>query len=65
MSSILLYAQLRLLIASRFMYSNVYGLAGVTKLIQLMKTEILSDAAQIGITDISKIDPKRVSVLDI
>jgi L-lactate dehydrogenase (cytochrome) len=47
------------------MYSNVYGLAGVTKLIQLMKTEILSDAAQIGITDISKIDPKRVSVLDI
>ncbi|KAI9148804.1 Cytochrome b2 [Paramyrothecium foliicola] len=44
-----------------FMYSNVYGRDGVTKLIQLMKSEILSDAAQLGINDISKVDPKRVN----
>jgi L-lactate dehydrogenase (cytochrome) len=44
-----------------FMYSNVYGAAGVKKLIQLMKQEILADAAQIGVNDIGKVDIKRIN----
>ncbi|KAK6088960.1 cytochrome b2 [Seiridium cupressi] len=35
-----------------FMYSNCYGLDGVTKLIQILKTEIAADAAQAGVTDL-------------
>jgi L-lactate dehydrogenase (cytochrome) len=38
-----------------FMYANCYGLAGVEKAIQIMKTEITADAAQAGIHDIQKI----------
>ncbi|KAF2727675.1 FMN-dependent alpha-hydroxy acid dehydrogenase [Polyplosphaeria fusca] len=38
-----------------FMYANCYGLAGVEKAIQIMKTEISHDAAQAGIHDIQKI----------
>ncbi|KAM5344857.1 hypothetical protein ACJ41O_010719 [Fusarium nematophilum] len=41
-----------------FMYSNIYGVEGPTKLIQLLKTEILADAAQIGITDLQNIPSK-------
>ncbi|KAI1638220.1 S-2-hydroxy-acid oxidase [Biscogniauxia mediterranea] len=41
-----------------FMYANCYGQAGVEKAIQIMKTEIAEDAAQIGITDIQNISPK-------
>ncbi|VUC20895.1 unnamed protein product [Clonostachys rosea] len=41
-----------------FMYSNVYGVDGVRKLIQIMKSEILNDAAQIGITDFHNISTK-------
>lgn len=44
------------------MYSNVYGLDGVTKLIQTMKAEILNDAAQVGISDFHKIRPNVVSI---
>jgi L-lactate dehydrogenase (cytochrome) len=43
------------------MYSNVYGVDGVKKLIQIMKSEILNDAAQIGITDFHNISTKVVS----
>lgn len=46
-----------------FMYSNVYGVDGVTKLIQMMKAELLQDAAQIGITDFHNISSKMVSIL--
>lgn len=43
------------------MYSNVYGLDGVTKLIQILKSEILADAAQVGIADFKNIPSKIVS----
>ncbi|KAH8733849.1 FMN-dependent dehydrogenase [Ilyonectria robusta] len=41
-----------------FMFSNVYGVEGPTKLIQLMKNEIIHDAAQIGISDLKNIPYK-------
>ena len=44
------------------MYANCYGVEGVTKAIQLLKTEIAADAAQAGIHDIQKIP---VSVLNL
>ncbi|KAM0321824.1 hypothetical protein ACHAQA_009921 [Verticillium albo-atrum] len=40
-----------------FMYSNVYGLEGVTKAIEIMKTEIVRDGAQLGATNLRKISP--------
>jgi hypothetical protein len=43
------------------MYSNVYGVEGPKKLIQILKNEILADAAQIGITDLHNIPSKVVS----
>jgi L-lactate dehydrogenase (cytochrome) len=45
-----------------FMYANCYGIEGVTKAIQLLKTEIAADAAQAGIHDIQNIP---VSVLNL
>ncbi|KAJ3526184.1 hypothetical protein NM208_g11313 [Fusarium decemcellulare] len=41
-----------------FMYSNIYGVDGPKKLIQILKTEILADAAQIGINDLHNIPAK-------
>ncbi|RSL62641.1 hypothetical protein CEP54_005573 [Fusarium duplospermum] len=41
-----------------FMYSNIYGVEGPKKLIQILKTEILADAAQIGINDLHNIPAK-------
>ncbi|KAI0130378.1 hypothetical protein BJ170DRAFT_681830 [Xylariales sp. AK1849] len=38
-----------------FMYANCYGLDGVTKLIQIMKTEIVADAGQAGVTDLRNV----------
>ncbi|KAM0284675.1 hypothetical protein ACHAQH_001829 [Verticillium albo-atrum] len=38
-----------------FMYSNVYGLEGVTKAINIMKTEIVRDGAQMGATNLQNI----------
>lgn len=43
------------------MYSNVYGVEGPKKLIQILKSEILADAAQVGITDLHNIPSKVVS----
>lgn len=45
------------------MYSNIYGVEGPKKLIQILKTEILADAAQIGINDLHNIPAKVVSSL--
>ncbi|KAI0552256.1 FMN-dependent dehydrogenase [Xylaria curta] len=42
-----------------FMYANTYGVEGVTKAIQMIKSEILNDAAQIGISDLHNI-PKNI-----
>ncbi|KAK8090144.1 hypothetical protein PG997_005105 [Apiospora hydei] len=38
-----------------FMYANCYGTEGVEKLIQILKTEIVHDAAQAGVTDLKKV----------
>jgi hypothetical protein len=43
------------------MYANCYKLEGVTKAIQILKTEITHDAAQAGIADLKNINPKAVS----
>lgn len=43
------------------MYSNIYGVEGPKKMIQLMNAEILHDAAQIGIKDFANISSKVVS----
>lgn len=45
------------------MYSNCYGLDGVTKLIQILKTEIAADAAQAGIADLQNVSPSIVSYI--
>ncbi|KAI1256224.1 hypothetical protein MGN70_002386 [Eutypa lata] len=38
-----------------FMFANTYGVEGVTKAIQILKTEIAADAAQAGIQDIQNV----------
>ncbi|KAH8680063.1 (S)-2-hydroxy-acid oxidase [Tricladium varicosporioides] len=38
-----------------FMYSNVYGVDGVKKLIEILKTEIVADAANLGVADLKNI----------
>jgi L-lactate dehydrogenase (cytochrome) len=43
------------------MFANCYGLDGVTKLIQIMKTEIAADAGQAGVADLHNISPSLVS----
>lgn len=45
----------------RFMYSNVYGQDGVERLISLMKQEIIADAGNLGIGNLSEINPSYVS----
>ena len=45
------------------MYSNIYGVEGPTKLIQLMKNEIIHDAAQVGISDLKNIPKNIVSTV--
>ncbi|KAI1343044.1 S-2-hydroxy-acid oxidase [Xylariaceae sp. FL0016] len=44
-----------------FMYANCYGLDGVAKAIQILKTEIVQDAAQIGIHDVQNVPASFVS----
>lgn len=44
------------------MYSNVYGQPGVEKLISILKAEIISDAANLGVADLKKIDTSFVSL---
>lgn len=43
------------------MFANCYGLDGVTKLIQIMKEEIVRDAAQAGVADLTKVSRSVVS----
>ncbi|KAH7383202.1 hypothetical protein BKA66DRAFT_417642 [Pyrenochaeta sp. MPI-SDFR-AT-0127] len=44
-----------------FMYSNIYGAAGVAKAAQILKYEIANDAANLGVGDIKKIGPEYVN----
>jgi len=43
------------------LYSNIYGTEGVKHLIDLMRAEIIADAGNLGIGDLSKINPSSVS----
>ncbi|EEU39739.1 uncharacterized protein NECHADRAFT_39199 [Fusarium vanettenii 77-13-4] len=43
-----------------FMYSNVYGAEGVERAIDILKYEIAIDAANLGISDLKKINPDWV-----
>jgi len=45
-----------------FMYSNVYGIPGVVKLIQLMKLEVISDAGNLGLANLSMITPNYLNL---
>lgn len=38
------------------MYSNVYGVDGVTRVINLMKQEIIADAGNLGIGYVTIVD---------
>ncbi|KAG9745138.1 S-2-hydroxy-acid oxidase, partial [Aureobasidium melanogenum] len=41
-----------------FMYANVYGTEGVAKAVELLKAEIASDAAHLGLSSIKDIGPQ-------
>lgn len=43
-----------------FMYANVYGVEGVKKAVQIMRTELMNDAANLGVGDIKKINASYV-----
>lgn len=42
------------------MYANCYGVEGVIKAIQIMKNEIVADAANAGVTDLGNVSPNIV-----
>jgi isopentenyl diphosphate isomerase/L-lactate dehydrogenase-like FMN-dependent dehydrogenase len=44
-----------------FMYANVYGAKGVKKAIDILKYEILNDAANLGVADLKQIGPEYVN----
>ena len=44
-----------------FMYSNVYGVDGVKKAIQIAKHEVAIDAANLGVGDLKQIGPQYVN----
>ncbi|KAF2445028.1 S-2-hydroxy-acid oxidase [Karstenula rhodostoma CBS 690.94] len=48
-----------------FLYSNCYGREGVKKAIQMMKKEIVLDAAQVGIADVRKIGPSVINAREL
>ncbi|KAI0594187.1 FMN-dependent dehydrogenase [Biscogniauxia sp. FL1348] len=43
-----------------FMYANVYGAEGVARAAQLLKREVVLDAANAGVADLKNIDPSYV-----
>lgn len=44
-----------------FMYANMYGAEGVARAIELLKYEVVNDAANIGVADLKKIGPEYVN----
>lgn len=44
-----------------FMYANIYGQAGVERAIELLRTEVLLDAINLGITDMGELNADWVS----
>ena len=45
-----------------FLYANIYGTPGVERAIHLLKTEILLDAVNLGVTDLSQLNSSYVSL---
>jgi isopentenyl diphosphate isomerase/L-lactate dehydrogenase-like FMN-dependent dehydrogenase len=43
-----------------FMFANVFGVDGIEKAANITRTEIMNDAANLGVTDLKKIDPSYV-----
>jgi isopentenyl diphosphate isomerase/L-lactate dehydrogenase-like FMN-dependent dehydrogenase len=44
-----------------FMYANIYGAEGVARATEMLKYELINDAANIGVTDLKKIGPEFVN----
>jgi isopentenyl diphosphate isomerase/L-lactate dehydrogenase-like FMN-dependent dehydrogenase len=44
-----------------FMYANIYGAEGVARAAEMLKYEILNDAANLGVADLKEIGPKFVN----
>ncbi|KAF2678324.1 FMN-dependent alpha-hydroxy acid dehydrogenase [Lentithecium fluviatile CBS 122367] len=44
-----------------FMFSNVYGVDGVKRVIEMLKHEVAIDAANLGVGDLKKIGPEYVN----
>ncbi|KAF2247988.1 S-2-hydroxy-acid oxidase [Trematosphaeria pertusa] len=44
-----------------FMFSNVYGVDGVKRVIEMLKHEVAIDAANLGVGDLKKIGPQYVN----
>jgi isopentenyl diphosphate isomerase/L-lactate dehydrogenase-like FMN-dependent dehydrogenase len=44
-----------------FMYANIYGAEGVARATEMLKYEILNDAANLGVADLKKIGPQYVN----
>jgi isopentenyl diphosphate isomerase/L-lactate dehydrogenase-like FMN-dependent dehydrogenase len=44
-----------------FMYANIYGAEGVARAAEMLKYEILNDAANLGVADLKKIGPQFVN----
>jgi isopentenyl diphosphate isomerase/L-lactate dehydrogenase-like FMN-dependent dehydrogenase len=45
-----------------FMYANIYGQAGVEKAIEILKTELVLDAINLGVTDFKQLNSSWVSL---
>lgn len=43
------------------MYSNCFGVDGVTKMIELLKTEVIEDGAQLGVTDLTNVSRSLIN----
>lgn len=46
-----------------FMFANVFGTEGIERVIELLKHEIAIDAANLGVSDLKKIDSSFVCLL--
>ncbi|KAF1836150.1 FMN-dependent alpha-hydroxy acid dehydrogenase [Decorospora gaudefroyi] len=44
-----------------FMYANIYGAEGVARAAEMLKYEVLNDAANLGVPDLKKIGPQYVN----
>lgn len=44
------------------MFANVFGVDGVTRVIDLMRASIMNDAANLGVPDLKSIDASYLSL---